>query len=170
MPQADTTTLDDLANYSADWTHRDKEIHPGDELVLPGAYLKWYDIRRADQPATPEVTEQAREYLRAEAAAGRLELRNEMGFVLLHRDGEKFFMLVCVWRDKNEMWQGLFRRGRDGFEVYPTRQGLLRPTQCVLELDATSHERRAWSRYLRSSRDAAAKRAYLDDLCTGQLV
>jgi hypothetical protein len=58
----------------------------------------------------------------------------------------------------------------EAFQVYPTREGILRPTQCVLELDATSHERRAWSRYLRSSRDEAAKLAYQEDRCTGQLV
>jgi len=162
--------LDELANYPADWAHVDKQIHPGDDLVLPAACLKWYDIRRADQDATPEVTSEAREFLLSEVNGGRLAFQQELGFVLLHRDGKKYFMLVCVWRDKNEMWQGLYFKDQEGFEVYPTREGILRPTQCVLELDATSHERRAWSRYLRSSRDEAAKLAYLEDRCTGQLV
>jgi len=169
MPQL-TLSLDELAEYPADWTHRDKRIYPGENLVVPGACLKWYDIRRADQDATPAVSAEAREFLAAEAAAGRLEFRGELGFVLLHRDGEKYFMLVCVWRDKNEMWQGLFYQGESGFLPYPAKPGLLRPTQCVVELDATSHERRGWSRYLRSARDTAAKQAYLDDVCTGELV
>jgi hypothetical protein len=162
--------LEELAEYPADWTHRDKQIYPGPNLTLPDACLKWYDIRRADQEATPEVSEEAREFLRTEAAGGRLEFRKELGFVLLHRDGEKYFMLVCVWRDKNEMWQGLFYKDDSGFLPYPPKPGPLRPTQCVIELDATSHERRGWSRYLRSARDTAAKQAYLDDICTGQLV
>jgi hypothetical protein len=162
--------LDELAEYPADWTHRDKQIYPGGNLTLPDACLKWYDIRRADQAATPEVSDEAREFLRAEVAAGRLAFRKEIGFVLLHRDGEKYFMLVCVWREKNEMWQGLFFKDSEGFLPYPAKPGPMRPTQCVIELDATSHERRGWSRYLRSARDTAAKQAYLNDVCTGELV
>jgi hypothetical protein len=162
--------LDELAEYPADWSHGGKQIYPGENLILPDAYLKWYDIRRAAQAATPEVSDEAREFLRAEAAAGRLEFRKELGFVLLHREGEKYFMLLCVWRDKNEMWQGLFYKDSGGFLPYPAKPGPMRPTQCVIELDATSHERRGWSRYLRSARDAAAKQAYIDDVCTGELV
>ncbi|MEU8827782.1 hypothetical protein [Streptomyces sp. NPDC048636] len=162
--------LTELAEYPADWSHQPKEIFPGDPLVLSGACLKWYDIRRPEVAATPEVSSEAREFLSAEVAAGRLEFRKEMGFVLLHRDGAKYFMLVCVWRDKNEMWQGLYYKDDAGFLPYPPKPGFLRPTQCVMELDATSHERRAWSRYLRSDRKTAAKQAYLDDACTGELV
>ncbi|MFF3906410.1 hypothetical protein ACFYZJ_10415 [Streptomyces sp. NPDC001848] len=162
--------LDGLADYPADWIHRAKRIFPGEPLLLPGACLKWYDIRAEGLDATPEVSAEARDFLREEAAAGRLEFRQELGFVLLHRDGGKYFMLVCVWRDKNEMWQGLYYKDDAGFLPYPPKPGFLRPTQSIEELDATAHERRGWSRYLRSARDAAAKQAYLDDLCTGELV
>ncbi|MFV0126940.1 hypothetical protein ACLGI4_04365 [Streptomyces sp. HMX112] len=162
--------LDELAEYPADWTHTEKRIFPGEHLSLPDACLKWYDIRGVDQEATPEVSKEAREFLRAEAAEARLELRKEFGFVLLHRCGEQYFMIVCVWRNKNEMCQAIYSRGADGFQPYRAAPGTLRATQEVVELDATSHERRGWSRYLRSSRDAAAKRAYLDDACTGQLI
>ncbi|KOX03164.1 MULTISPECIES: hypothetical protein [Micromonospora] len=162
--------LDDLAEYPSDWKHQDKQIFPGENLAVPGGYLKWYDIRLADQEATPEVSDEARAFLRAEVEAGRLEFRKEIGFVMLHRDGAKYFMLVCVWRDKTEMWQGLYYKDQEGFLPYPPKPGFLRPTQEVVELDCTSHERRGWSRYLQSNRDAAAKQAYIDDACTGQLI
>jgi hypothetical protein len=163
--------LDGLAEYPADYAHADKRIYPGEPLVLPGACMKWYDIRLPSEAASPEVTEEAREFLRAEVAAGGLEFRNELGFVLLHLDGGKFFILICVWRDRDEMWQGLYYKDDvEGFLRYAKKPGYLQPTQSVLELDATSHERRAWSRYLRSARDAAAKQAYLDDVATGQLI
>ncbi|MEV5880314.1 hypothetical protein AB0L75_40215 [Streptomyces sp. NPDC052101] len=162
--------LDELAAYPADWQHTEKRIHPGEHLSLPDACLKWYDIRAVDQEATPEVTEEARAFLRTEAAEGRLEFRKEFGFVLNHRCGDKYFMIVCVWRNKNEMCQAIYARDESGYAPYQAAPGTLRATQEVVELDATSHERRGWSRYLQSSRDAAAKQAYLDDACTGQLI
>ncbi|MGK5729479.1 hypothetical protein [Streptomyces sp. URMC 124] len=164
------SSLDGLADYPADWAHRAKRIFPGEPLYLPGACLKWYDIRGADQDATPKVSAEARDFLAAETAAGQLEFHQELGFVLLHRDGAKYFMLVCVWRDRNEMWQGLYYKDDAGFLPYPPKAGFLRPTQSIEELDATAHERRGWSRYLLSARDHAAKQAYLGDLCTGELV
>jgi hypothetical protein len=157
--------LRELAEIPADWTHVEKRIYPGKDLDLPGAYLKWYDIREADEPATPEITEEAREYLRAEAAAGRIEFKQELGYAMLHVDGG-YYLIVAVWR-KDELWTGIFFRDTDGFKVYPAKPGLLRATQSVVELDCTAHERRAWSRYLRSARDEAAKRTYIEDYCTG---
>jgi len=168
-----TTTLshlDELADYPADWRHTEKRIHPGENLSVPTGYLKWYDIRAADQDATPEVSDEARDFLRGEIEAGRLELRKELGYVLLHRCGDKYFMIVCIWRNKNEMCQAIYAKIDAGFGPYQFAPGALRATQEVVELDATSHERRGWSRYLLSNRDAAAKQAYIDDVCTGQLI
>jgi hypothetical protein len=42
-----------------------------------------------------------------------------------------------------------------------------RPTFCVWELAAVCHERRAWSRFLRSRRDELAKQAYLTSAYEG---
>lgn len=163
--------LSQLAEYSSDWTHVAKHITPSEVLNLPGACLKFYDIHLPEQQVSAEVRAEARAFLATEAAAGQLSFRNELGFVLLHRDGAKYFMLVSIWRDKNEMWQWLsFKDVTGGFQPYPRRESLLQPTRDIYELDATAHERRAWSRYLSSARDAAAKQAYLDDRCTGVLV
>lgn len=169
---AAAVNVDDLTGYAeyADWAHTPHRGHPGGHLVLPGAYLKWYDIRGARQDATPAVSDEARAFLRAEEAAGRLEFRRELGYVLLHRCSENYFMQVCVWRDRNELVQAIYARtdgGREaGFRPYEQEPGLQLATQDVVELDVTGHERRAWSLYLRSARDTAAKLAYLDDFDT----
>ncbi|MFG2586091.1 hypothetical protein [Streptomyces malaysiensis] len=81
------SSLDGLADYPADWTSHAKRIFPGESPYLPGACLKWYDIRGAHQDATLEITAEARDFQAAEAATERLEFRQELGFVLLHRDG-----------------------------------------------------------------------------------
>ncbi|MFF7653270.1 hypothetical protein ACFZCY_26180 [Streptomyces sp. NPDC007983] len=162
--------LDGLGDIPADYEHVQKNIVPGDELAVPGGLFKWYDVHRDGQEVAKDVRDEAREYLRDEAAAGRLGLRGELGFILNHRAGDKYFVLVGVWRNNNEFWQTLYFKDDAGFQPYPVPDGAPRPTQEVVELDATSHERRAWSRYLTSARDEAAKRAYIEDRCTGILV
>jgi hypothetical protein len=154
----------DLANYPG-YVHLDKQCYPGDELAVERGRLKWAEIRRADEAPDPAVTASARAYL-----TKKLALKDELGFVLLHRDGGLHFLVVGVWRNTDSLWSGIYRETLDGWEEYPRAAGHLQPAQCVVEGDAISHERRAWSRYLRSDRDAAAKQAYLDDGCTGELV
>jgi hypothetical protein len=52
------------------------------------------------------------------------------------------------------------------FRPWPVA-GTHRPTFCVWELGAVWHEQQAWSRYLRSPRDAAARQAYLESCYEG---
>ena len=86
----------------------------------------------------------------------------ELGFVILHRCGESFyFLLVCTWRNENELWETVWAKTGDDdvfFRPWPA-EGAHRPTFCVWELGAVCHEREAWTRYLllraRRSREAA---------------
>lgn len=167
-----TTSLPNLAELGtipADYQHIHKLITPADGLALPAAYLKWYEVRRADAEIPAELRADAREFLRAEAAAGGLNIDGELGFVVHHLCGESFyFLIVCTWRNQNELWQTLY--GQDvavggGYRLLP-RSGHL-PMLCVWELGAVLHEQQAWSSYLRSARDSQAKRAYLEDQVSG---
>jgi hypothetical protein len=167
-----TTSLPDLAqlgNIPAEYQHHDKLITPSDGLALPDAYLKWYEVRWPGAEIPAELGTDAREFLRAEAAAGRLDISGELGFVIHHLCGESFyFLIVCTWRNQNEMWETLY--GQDlatggGYRLIP--QGSHLEVICVWELGAVLHEQQAWSRYLRSARDEQAKRAYLQDQFTG---
>jgi hypothetical protein len=166
----DSGQLAELGTMPEGYGHYAKQVSPAAGLALPGGYLKWYDIHREDAPLPPATREQARDFLRGEASAGRLDLRGELGFVLLHRCGEDFyFLLCCTWRNQNEMWQTVYQRSGDGpFELAPDTGDHV-ATQCVWELGATGHERLAWSRYLRSERDEVAKRSYLADVLTGEV-
>ena len=76
-----------------------------------------------------------------------------LGFVVLHRCGEDFyFLLVCTWRNENELWETVWAKNGDAdvfFRPWPA-DGAHRPTFCVWELGAVCHERDAWTSYLRS--------------------
>jgi hypothetical protein len=166
----DSAQLAALGAISEGYRHHTKEVRPRAGLAVPGAYLKWYDIHVAERPITSATRDAARDFLRSEATSGRLELRDELGFVLLHHCGEAFHLLVvCTWRAANELWQTIYQRDGDGpFELFPHGGQPHRGTQRVWELCATAHERLAWSRYLCSERDETAKRDYLADVFAGE--
>jgi hypothetical protein len=161
--------LASLGNIPADYRHRPKLVTPADDLVLPNALLKWYDVREAGASITDRTRSEARDFAVAEVATGRLRIDGELGFVIHHLCGESFyFLIVCTWRNVNEMWETLYARDDEKggpFELVP--QGTHMEIICVWELGAVLHEQRAWSRYLYSARDEQAKLEYLDDRFTG---
>ncbi|MBE1491097.1 hypothetical protein [Plantactinospora soyae] len=162
-----TVALPDAGSVSASYRQQTKVVAPAAGLSLPGAALKWYDIHGTDQTIADGVRAEARDFLRAEAEGTGLDLRNELGFVILHRCGESFhFLLVSTWRGNNELWETVYARDGGPFQPFP-QPGTHRGTFCVWELAAVLHEQQAWIRYLRSTRDDAARQAYLADQYAG---
>lgn len=147
--------------------HYEKRITPRAPLALEGACLKWYDIARADAPVPEGIHALARSFV-ARQVEGDLSIPGELGFVVLHRCGEGFyFLLLSTWRHGNELWETVYAKdGQADFALFP-RDSAHKPTFCVWELGAVWHEQQAWSRYLRSGRDEAARRAWLADACEG---
>jgi hypothetical protein len=170
-----TVTLDDLATVGSvideGYHHVTKVVIPRPALALPNAYLKWYDLNRADQKVRAEVDTEAHEFIAAETAAGRLPISGDLGFVINHFSGEHIhLLLVFTWRGNNEMWESTYYKDvRDGQPFRLTPQGTHRATICVWEFGAVAHEHLAWTRYLRSARDEAAKQAYAESLFAGDV-
>ena len=153
-----------------DYLHSSKLIRPEASLTLGDAVLKWYDIALAEAPVPLAMRALARRNLRDGSKSGKLALSDELGFVILHRCGESFyFLLLSTWRNDNELWETVWAKDGDeavSFRPWPI-EGTHRPTFCVWEFGAVWHEQQAWSRYLRTSRDEAAKRIYLRDSFAG---
>lgn len=149
----------------------EKIVTPGDDLALPNAYLKWYDLYPADAPITPEQSAEARAYLAAEVEAGRLKLAHELGFVILHRAGPVLLLLLTTWRNTNEMWESVYVKPVAQADSYALIEFETshRGTYCVWELGPVWHERRAWVRFLSSRRDDAAKLDYINDRFSGRI-
>jgi hypothetical protein len=161
-----------MSAVQAGYRHSTKAIAPAPPITLGDSVLKWYDIAPEDEHVPPDLHVLARGTLRAAAEVGALELDDELGFVILHRCGESFyFLLVCTWRNENELWETVWaKNGHDElvFRPWPT-VGTHRPTFCVWELGAVWHEQQAWSRYLRTDRDDAAREAYVHDSYAGEV-
>ncbi|HST24971.1 MAG TPA: hypothetical protein VLJ76_03185 [Gaiellaceae bacterium] len=167
-----SSVLDRTGHVGAGYVHIPKLARPGSILALGEATLKWYEIAPEDSPVPLGVRELAYEALCRGARSGELELSGDLGFVILHRCGQSFyFLIVSSWRNDNELWETVWAKtGPEdpGFEPWPT-EGPHRPTYCVWELGAVCHERRAWSRYLRSVRDSSARQEYLLDAFAGEV-
>jgi hypothetical protein len=157
-------------SVAAGYRHVDKVARAEPSLALGETVLKWYDVAPDEAPVPLAVRALARRCLRDACRDDELGALGELGFVLLHRCGEDFyFLLVCTWRNENELWETVW--AKDGsadvlFRAWPT-EGAHRPTFCVWELGAVAHEREAWTRYLLSGRDEAARYAYLRDTYDG---
>jgi len=153
-----------------DYEHISKLVVPQTGIALGDTTLKWYDIAPAETPAPLEVRALARRNLRDGAKSGELALSGDLGFVILHGCREGFyFLLVATWRNDNELWETVWAKDGEGaiaFRPWPI-EGTHRPTFCVWELGAVWHEQQAWSRFLRASRDEAARRIYLRDSFAG---
>ena len=150
---------------AAGYTHAPKVARPGTHVSVGDAILKWYEVAPAGAPVARAVRE-----LAYDALCREWELADDLGFAVLHRCGRAFyFLLVSTWRNDNELWETVLAKQSDEherFEPWPA-DGPHRPTFCVWELGVVCHERLAWSRYLCSERDAAARSAYLRDVFEG---
>src|SRR5687768_7925214 len=148
------------------YRHTAKQAISRDPITVPGARLKWYDINPSDRAIPPAIHELARKHLAKE----ELGFDGELGFVILHRCGEEFyFLIVSTWRGNNELWETVFYKENDGtpgFSLFP-REEQHKGTFCVWELGAVLHEKKAWEKFLLSSRDDAAETAYLRDAFSG---
>jgi hypothetical protein len=149
------------------YSYYQKLVTPREDLVLPEAYLKWYDIYPREAPITAEQLAECRAFVSAEAQ--RLRLAQELGVVLLHRAGPMLLLMINTWRNTNEVWESVYARRADESAGYRLQEfeGTHRGTFCVWELAPLWHERNAWTRFLSSKRDEDAKLAYINDRFEG---
>ena len=144
-----------------------KMVAPAENLSLPHAYLKWYDIYPVDTPITDEQRAECRAFVAGEAE--RLNLKDELGFVILHRAGQMLLLMIMTWRNTNEIWESVYAKEASQVQDYQLNnfETTHRGTFCVWELAAVWHERNAWVRFLSSERDETAKLAYINDRFSG---
>ena len=163
------SAVEQSCDGASEYVHVAKHVQPAPGLTLGESVLKWYDVAPGDTPVPLAIRALARRNLRDASKTGALGVSGEFGFVILHRCGESFyFLLVCTWRNENELWETVWAKPGDRTFFGPwVREGTQIPTFCVWELAAICHERQAWSAYLSSTRGAAARRSYLASVYEG---
>ena len=166
MTEQLTKILREDSGVKSEYRHAPKHATPSDAIETSGAVLKWYAVHPEAQPVPNEITALARSFLLKTAIEAK-----GLGFVILHRCGNDFyFLIVSTWRGNNEVWETVFYKDGErmsDFALWP-REGMHKPTFCVWELAPVWHEKEAWERFLLSSRDEAAGRAWLHDRYAGK--
>src|SRR5262249_40818251 len=141
--------LEQLGNVVPDgYMYYQKLVTPREDLNLPNAYLKWYDLYPLDVEITEEQRSECRAFVAAEAQ--RLKFANELGFVILHRAGPYLLLMIMTWRNTNEIWESVYFKQAAQAEGYQLNEfpQTHRGTFCVWELGPVWHERHAWVRFL----------------------
>ncbi|HEX3721999.1 MAG TPA: hypothetical protein VHV31_04365 [Nitrolancea sp.] len=160
--------LSRLGNVSTSYRHHDRLLTSREPLILPGAFLKWYELRRADEIVPDALTSDARSLVANQVSGGQIDVDYGVGFVVLHYSPPLTYLIVGSWRENQEFWETLYTRDlRTESPFERAEPGTNAPTLCVWELAPVWHERQAWTRYLYSNRDTHAKRTYLTDYLSG---
>jgi hypothetical protein len=145
------------------YRHVAKLVTADEDMILPGAHLKWYDLRRADLELSDGERRQARDFLTSDSPP----FEDELGFVILHKCTPDFsFLLAQTWRNENELWETVYAKNGGAFHRH-TWPGDHRGTFCVWEMGVVWHETQAWTRYLSSARDQQARKVYVEDRFAG---
>lgn len=139
---------------------------PKEIFVVGKTRFKWYDL--AKDPA--EVSEQDIQNAKIciENAKENFKDIEDLGFVIMHRCGENYLLLVCTWRSENELWESVYYDGNGKFEVWDRNKTHL-PTYCVWEMGIVYHESQTWKKYLGTARQENHKAEYLNDLFEGEV-
>jgi len=151
-----------------EYQHRPKLARPNDALITDNVYLKWYDIYREETPIPAQLVDEARSFLRTELDAGRLPLKNELGFAVHHQCATVYILYISTWRNENELWETIYIKDLAGDGLFrQLERSSTTPTFCVWVLGVVGYEQLAWTRYLSSKRDDAARHMYLQDQMAG---
>lgn len=173
---SDTQTVETIPNLQRfgnmvpeGYRYYEKLVTPREDLSLPTAYLKWYDLYPVDSEISPALAAESRAFLAVDLE--RLKLDHELGFVILHRAGSFLLLMLMTWRNTNEIWESVYVKDVAQAGGYHPNEfaNNHRGTYCVWELGAVWHERHAWVRFLSSNRDEAAKLAYINDRFSGRV-
>jgi hypothetical protein len=149
------------------YRHARKRYQSGEPIELTGSLLKWYELHPADAPVPREISLLARQFLVSSGTEAP-----GLGFVILHRCGSDFyFLIVCSWRNSNEIWETVFYKNGDAMDQFAPfpRGGAHLPTFCVWELAPVLREKAAWERFLNSVRDEAAALEWLSERGEGEV-
>ncbi len=73
-----------IGNVSSRYRHHDVSVTAGASLILPGAFLKWYEMRQGEEPIPYHVVTDGRSILTQEVSDGSVRFDHGLGIVVLH--------------------------------------------------------------------------------------
>lgn len=143
-----------------------KYAQPKGIFTVGKTKFKWYDL--ASDPLEVSQQDIDNAQLCIENAEENFKNIVDLGFVIMHRCGDHYLLLVCTWRSENELWESVYYDGSGKFEIWDRNKTHL-PTYCVWEMGIVYHESQSWKKYLGSEREEKDTEAYLNDFFEGEV-
>lgn len=128
--------------------------------------FKWYNLTKDLENITQSDIDRAK--ICIGNASENFQNIDDLGFVIMHRCGENYLLLVCTWRNENELWESVYFDGSGGFEVWD-RNKIHLPTYCVWEMGIVYHESKTWKTFLGTERTENDKQNYLHAFFEGEV-
>ncbi|MFS4471137.1 hypothetical protein [Chryseobacterium sp. T20] len=143
-----------------------KYAQPKGIFTVGKTKFKWYDL--ASDPSEVSQQDIDNAQLCIENAEENFKNIDDLGFVIMHRCGKNYLLLVCTWRSENELWESVYYDGSGKFEIWDRNKTHL-PTYCVWEMGIVYHESQSWKKFLGSGREEKDKEEYLNDFFEGEV-
>ncbi|MBP1167611.1 MAG: hypothetical protein ACN6N7_03815 [Chryseobacterium culicis] len=143
-----------------------KYAQPKGIFTVGKTKFKWYNLANDPTQVSSKDIEHARKCI--ENAEENFKNIHDLGFVIMHRCGDQYLLLVCTWRSENELWESVYYDGSGKFEIWDRNKTHL-PTYCVWEMGIVYHESQSWKKFLGSGREEKDKEEYLNDFFEGEV-
>ncbi|WP_374463836.1 hypothetical protein [Chryseobacterium sp.] len=143
-----------------------KYAQPKGIFTVGKTKFKWYDLASDPAEISQQDIDNAQKCI--DNAEENFKNIDDLGFVIMHRCGKNYLLLVCTWRSENELWESVYYDGSGQFEVWDRNKTHL-PTYCVWGMGIVYHESQSWKKYLGSGREEKDKETYLRDFFEGEV-
>jgi len=155
--------LGDVGRIPTSYHLQDRLLTARDPLILPGAFLKWYELRQFGEKIPECLISEARTLVTEEIANGRVAVDYGVGFVVLQYAAPLTALIVGSWHESQEFRETVYLRDLAENRPFERTDASDGAPIAVWELAPLWHERRAWTRYLFSSRHNDAQPSYLSE-------
>lgn len=95
-------------------TYPSKYAQPKGIFTIGKTKFKWYDL--ASDPSEVSRQDIDNAQLCIENAEENFKNIDDLGFVIMHRCGENYLLLVCTWRSENELWESVYYDGPENLK------------------------------------------------------
>jgi len=142
---------------------QDRLLTARDPLILPGAFLKWYELRRTDESIPECLNNEARTLVTDEIASGRIAVDYGVGFVVLQYATPLTSLIAGSWHENREFQEALYTRDLVANTPFERAEPGDDAPITVWDLAPLLQERRAWTRYLFSAHQNDTQPSYLSE-------
>lgn len=135
-------------------------------LEVENSRLKFYNLAENLNDITKQDIDNAKEVIQKNSEI--FKDHKDLGFVLNHRCGDKYLLLVCSFRNENEIWETVYYNGSGMFEIWERKPPHL-PTFCVWEMGVVYHESKAYKEFLGTDMAEEDIQNYLNNIFEGEV-